>query len=305
VRRLLVPVMFATALQTACASRGEGPADAAPQEDLVPRGAIDQAAVRSSVLSFVAAYAAAPGDDGAALDRIVAGRELRRWVHWLVVQNHEVGIPLQGLPDVGWVGPAVVPQGPGQVRDLGLLGSVSFAPATGSDPGFDPFTRTLDGPVRCLRAPDGRWRVIGFTRDGVWIHDAFQVLHGVRVDAGPKLTIQIDSLEAYPTWQFNMRVTLRAGPDVTIPPSGATIVDDDDRPVADARTVTASLARVHAGRPAEGFLAFDALPDVTGLTLRLDLGSGGRTLQVEFPLEGLLEPVAAATDQASPSPEAG
>jgi hypothetical protein len=160
--------------------------------------------------------------------------------------------------------------------------------------------------MRLLRDPRGSWHVTDFIRDGIPMSITFQPLEDTSFRLARGVTITVDSVVAFPTWQFDLVVQVRSGTPIRLTPADATIVDADGHTVATAGAVTPSLARVLAGARVEGIVTFEARPDVGDLTLRLAFRSPTATDSLEVPIADLIQPVPVPTSTgSSPSPSAG
>ncbi len=134
----------------------------------------------------------------------------------------------------------------------------------------------------------------------------FQLVEGVDLAIGPRVRVALDSFVAAPTWQFNLVVTVEGGSPISLPTSGATLVDGAGDLVDEAGDVSQALSSIEPGAPSEGVVAFQGRSDATDLLLRLDLQTLASTPGaadvpvVEIPLEGVIQPLPLAV--ASPSP---
>jgi hypothetical protein len=290
-----------------CSPVTEGPSSTVARASLIPDAAIEQAAVRSAAIDFVDAYADAVSDGGTALHALVEGEVMTTWVHWLGVQNDELGVDLVGRPSIATVGPARIlpaPNGDPGFRVTTLEGRVRFEapPGTGTD--LEPFERVLDGDMRLHRQADGRWRVIDFTREGVPLSVALQIpKKPVRLTAGAGVSVTVDSLFAYPTWQFDLRIAVGERGPIELAPDGAVLVSGTGDVLASADAVSSSVRAIRSGTT-EGLVSFEPLDDVSDVSLRLTFGATPRPLVFEFPLEPILSPVIGpASAGSSPSAE--
>jgi hypothetical protein len=304
--RRFVLVCFATIVIGASCSTPTGPQRPARQDTLSGTEAVTQAAVRGAAIGFVDAYAGASQDDGDALRGSVTGTTLRRWVHWVVIQNREFPGSIVGsssITGVGTAAPVTIPDLPDAadiIREVILFAQVDLAATpTQGDP--VSLTRVLNGPMRLATDGGGNWRVTDFSRDGVPLSAVFQILEGVALRGSSGLTVVVDSFVAAPVWQFNLVVSTEGGPPVRLETSAATLVDRQGAQVAVAGEVTDSIREVGPGPPAEGIVTFEPRSSARGLFLRLEFTSAtGAGPVLEVPLQGVIDPIAVAP--ASPSP---
>jgi hypothetical protein len=288
----------------ACSPVTKGPSSPIARASLFPDFAIEQAAVRATALAFVDAYAHAAADDGAALRNLVEGDVMSTWVHWLGVQNDELGVELVGTPNIGSVGPevALIPaNGDPGVRSTNVEGSIRFEASQGASTDLEPFERTLDGEMVLHVQNDGRWRVVDFTRDGVPISAALQIPEKPAEQTMASASITVDSLFAYPTWQFDLRISAGNEGPIQLAPHGAELVGATGDVLARTRAVTSSVRTVRSGT-SEGLVEFAPLDDVADVSFRLTFDAAQGPLVFEFPLEPILSPIIGpASTRASPS----
>jgi hypothetical protein len=310
---LLVTIASVAVVAGGCSPVTEGPSSTVARTSLIPDAAIEQAAVRSAAIDFVDAYAAAASDDGATLQDLVEGEVMTTWVHWLGVQNDQLGVDLVGTPSISSVGPARIlpaPNGDPGFRVTTLEGRVRFEAPQGTGADLEPFERVLDGDMRLHRQADGRWRVIDFTREGVPLSVSLQIpKKPVRLTAGAGVSVTIDSLFAYPTWQLDLRIAVDDHGPIELVPHGAVLVSGTGGVLASADAVSSSVRAIRSGT-AEGLVSFEPLDDVADVSLRLTFDATPRPLVFEFPLEPILSPVigpasaegSPSADPATPSP---
>lgn len=289
----LVPLALAlTLLGVACTQGPAGPtAPASGAVDL--DDAVRAAGAREAARAFVEAYAAAPADDGAGLERLVGTPLLRRWAGWLQVQNEGFPGTIAGDPVGIQVGPAVpfevesVPGSSGILRQIDLRASIAFAFAPRDGDPFD-VVRSLDGPMRLIHGPGGAWTVVDFTRDGIPLTSQFEGVDGAHA-GDDTAQAEIAVFFAAPTWQFGLVIHTAVA--LRLAPEDLTLVDADGGIVATAGALTTQLARIPAGATVRGLAAFDARSGAQGLSLRLDLrGPRDRTVLL-IPLQGRIHPI--------------
>ncbi len=162
-------------------------------------------------------------------------------------------------------------------------------------------SRSLDGPMALLFDElRGTWNVLDFTRDGIPLSGAFEVVaKRARVSVGGT-DIAIDSFVSVPYWQFFLRVSSDHA--VRLASRDIGLIDADGARVSDARDVTSSLRRIAAGGSAEGIVTFPAQADADGLTLRMSLRGRGGAETFDFALTDLIHPVPVVTGSPSPTP---
>jgi hypothetical protein len=204
---------------------------------------------------------------------------------------------------VGTAAPVKIPDLPDAadvIREVILIAQVDLAATpTQGDP--LSLTRVLNGPMRLVTDGSGNWRVTDFSRDGLPLSAVFQVLDDVAIRGSSGLSVVVDSFVAAPVWQFNLVISAEGGPTVRLDASEATLINRQGTEVAVAGEVTDSIQEVGPGPPAEGIVTFEPRSSARGLFLRLAFTSAsGVDPVLEFPLQGVIEPIAVAP--ASPSP---
>jgi hypothetical protein len=200
------------------------------------------------------------------------------------------------------IGPAVpfevesVPGSAEILREVDLRASVtfSFEPRDG-----EPFTvaRSLDGPMRLIRASDGDWSVLDFTRDAIPLSGQFQVVEGADAANGTA-AVAVVVFFAAPIWQLGILV--QAVEAVSFTPEDVMLVAADGQAEA-AGAISTQLRHIRAGATVRGLVTFDARSDAEGLILRIAPdGSEGRAA-IEIPLTGRIRPVQIQAPAASPT----
>src|SRR2546422_1074146 len=172
-RRVLILVLPAALALSACAT-AVTPRRAVPYARLSPGDSLDQAGPRAAVADFLHAYASAPTDQGAGLEALAGSPWLTRWAHWLVVQDAVFPGSAKATAAVQDIGPAILsPQaeqwatsGIADAREIALRATVSYTYSPTQGQPLD-IRHVLDGPITVAPAPDGSWKVVDFTRDGV------------------------------------------------------------------------------------------------------------------------------------------
>ena len=304
--RLAAALLVVATSVVACSPSPTGPTAPAAPDQVTPDDAVKAAGARATAAAFVRAYASDTGADPRTLARLVDGKRLQRWVHWLGVQDREFPGTISGAVENDQIGPAApfelssVPGSGALLRDVDVQATVTFS--------FQPddgktitLSRSLDGPMRLLYDDvRGTWSVLDFTRDGIPLSQTFEIVAGSAEASERGIDVAIDSFVSVPYWQFFIRASSDRA--VTIAPRDAELLDAEGARVAVAREVTSSLRAIDAGAAAEGIVTFPAQASADGLTLRMTLrGSGGATV-FEFALGGLIHPVPLATGSPSPSP---
>jgi hypothetical protein len=273
---------------------------------VTPDDAVKAAGARATAAAFVRAYASDTGADPRTLARLVDGKRLQRWVHWLGVQDREFPGTISGSVENDQIGPAApfelssVPGSGALLRDVDVQATVTFS--------FQPdhgktitLPRSLDGPMRLLYDDArGTWGVLDFTRDGIPVSQTFEIVADTAKGSRVGTEVTLDSFVSVPYWQFFIRVSGDRA--VTIAPRDAELLDAHGARVAAAQDVTSSLRTIGPGATTEGIITFPAQASADGLTLRLTLRGPGGPALFEFPLGGLIHPVPLATGSPSPSP---
>jgi len=304
--RLAAALLVVATLVVACSASPAGPTAPAAPDQVTPDDAVKAAGARATAAAFVRAYASDTGADPRTLARLVDGKRLQRWVHWLGVQDREFPGTISGSVENDQIGPAApfelssVPGSGALLRDVDVQATVTFS--------FQPdhgktitLPRSLDGPMRLLYDDArGTWGVLDFTRDGIPVSQTFEIVADTAKGSRVGTEVTLDSFVSVPYWQFFIRVSGDRA--VTIAPRDAELLDADGARVAAAQDVTSSLRTIGPGAATEGIITFPAQASADGLTLRLTLRGPGGPALFEFPLGGLIHPVPLATGSPSPSP---
>ena len=302
-RRVVISVLVCAFVGSACGAAPAGPTNPASPDQVTPDDAVKSTGARMAAFAFVHAYATETGPNVSGLDAMVGTRRLHRWVHWLGVQNREFPGSIEGSvggEEVGAATPFSVSSVPGSasiLRQVDLRAAVTFRfePTAG-----DPVSveRSLDGPMRLVLDPgDGAWRVLDFTRDGIPVSAAFEIVKdATRTADGVRVTI--DAFLSAPYWEFFLVVSGDRPASLTT--MGTRLFASDGSRVV-AKTVTPSLRRVKANSTAEGIATFPPQPGAGGLTLSLTLATPRGRVTMSFPLGNLIHPIPLATGSPSPS----
>jgi len=303
----LVAALFVVVLATAACDRSpSGPSHPAAPDQVTPDDAVRATGARAAAAAFVRAYANDTGAHPRTLAELVDGHRLDRWVHWLGVQDREFPGTISGTIETNQIGPATpfeltsVPGSEALLRDVDVRATItfSFQPVDG-----DPITlsRSLDGPMRLLFDDQrGIWRVLDFTRDGIPLSQAFEVIANGATASRGGVGVAIDAFVSVPYWQFFLRLSSDRA--VALQPRDVELLDGDGGRVAVAREVTSSLRGIAAGRAVEGIVTFPAQASADGLTLRITLRGAGGAATFGFTLRDLIHPVPLATGSPSPVP---
>ena len=249
----------------AAACGGEERADAPHAlEQVLPAASLDVAAVRSTALAFVRAYADTASDEGLALSRLVLGASLSEWVRWLAVQNGQFdGVIRSRLSSVEVRGLQVASTERTDVAQVLLSASVTFQ--------YEPFgsapferTRVLDGPLTLVRTGVADWRVLDVTRDGLAISDGVRDLGDERVTADG-VTVELHSAFLFAAgWQFNVTIENATGESIRLEGVTLTTAAGTEDGIA-----TGPLLAIPRRTGAIGILAFPAGTDLTRPVLEL------------------------------------
>ena len=290
-RRLLVPVSLL--LLASCGPSLKGPARTDALEQISGASGLDIVSARQTALDFVQAYAHANDDGGVALLSVVDGPRLRAWAHWLGIQNGAFPGTLAATADVTslrFVGSANMAGLPSAQVDLGASLTFDYHPQ-----GADPFavTRRLDGPVTLLRVGEGDWRVIDATRDGQPMDAAIQLLKNVE-QTQKGVTVTVDSVFTFaPRWQFNVIVHNSSSAPIALDAAATAIyVKQPGGSYKPTRktAITPSLATIAPGATVEGLVSVPSQPSPSNRILEMPFALGGRLLQFEFALAGVVNP---------------
>lgn len=299
-------LLLIASIAAACSASPSGPTGPAAPDRVTPDDALKAAGARAVAAAFVRAYASDTDADPATLVALVAGDRLKRWVHWLGIQDREFPGSISGTVGADRIGPAAsfevasVPGSGAILREVDVSASVtfSFQPDAGDTISL---SRSLDGPMRLLFDEGvGTWGVLDFTRDGIPLSQAFEVVgKDGRMSAGG-VDLAIDAFVSVPYWQFFLRISSDRA--VRLAPKDAVLLDADDERVATAREVTSSLNAVGSSRDVEGIVTFPPQATADGLTVRMTFrGPGGDTV-LAIPLRGLIHPIPPVSGSPSPTP---
>jgi hypothetical protein len=276
----------------ACASEPQGPAAPLAAQQMGPGAGLDAAAARQAVVEFVEAYAAAPTEGSAALQRLVAGRELVSWTRWLDVQHRQFPGTIDATADVRDIRFVTMLEAE-EVRgaQVGLSASVTFAYAPEGDEPFE-LARVLDGLVTLLRLDNGDYLVLDLVRDGVPMSSGIHVFRGQSQRRGG-LEIVLDSLFMFaPSWQFNVIIRNTGNEPVTIDPEAAGLYVPGTAGAERLEgTISPSLAVIPPGAEVAGILGYEQQDSADERVLTLVFGTGLRSERFDFPLEGLVTEV--------------
>ena len=290
----------------ACSTSPAGPTGPAAPDQVTPDDATKAAGARAVAAAFVRAYASDTDADPRTLAALVDGDRLERWVHWLGIQDREFPGTISGTVETNTIGPAApfevasVPGSEALLREVAVQASItfSFQPDAG-----DTITlaRSLDGPMRLLFDDRrGTWSVLDFTRDGIPLSQAFEIVGMQGSTTGGGVDLGIDAFMSVPYWQFFLRVSSERA--ASLAPNDAELLDADGKRVAIAREVTSSLRSLPADRPVEGIVTFPAQASADGLTVRMTFRGPGGATALEIPLQDLIHPLGIVSGSPSPSP---
>jgi hypothetical protein len=154
----------------ACSSRSRG-VQIPPQGTESSTAGLETAAIRETVVEFLEAYARS-GKTVEPLQRLVAGPELRDWVHWLGVQNRH----LEAANGELQIRAVRILQVRGDVAAAALDATVTFTFVTerNDEPSIIP--RSFQSPVILTRREEpGSWAVVDLVRDGRSMTDSIIV----------------------------------------------------------------------------------------------------------------------------------
>ncbi len=306
-RQPLASALFVIALAAvACGSSPSGPSEPAAPDLVMPDDAVKATGARAVAAAFVRAYANDTGANPRTLTRLVDGDRLKRWVHWLGVQDREFPGTISGVVENSQIGPAVpfevtsVPGSEAFLREIDVRATITFS-FRPDDGDAIMLSRSLDGPMRLLFDEErGTWSVLDFTRDGIPLSRTFEIVAESAAVSRNGTGVAIDSFVSVPYWQFFLRMS--SDRTVGLAPRDAELLDADDGRVAVAREVTSSLRAIAAGPGVEGIVTFPAQATADGLTLRMTLRGRGGATSFNFNLGGMIHPIPLVTGSPSPSP---
>lgn len=303
--RLRSALLLVAITTVACGVSAVGPTDAVAPDQVTPDDAVKAAGARAVASAFVRAYATDTGPRPRALARLVDGARLRRWVHWLGVQDREFPGTISGAVENNEIGPAApfavtsVPGSEALLREVDVRATITFSFRPEGDDAIT-LSRSLDGPMRLIFDDQrGTWRVLDFTRDGIPLSRTFEIV-AKRAASGGSANVAIDSFVSVPYWQFFILVS--SDRPVGLAPRDVELVDANGKRTSVAREVTSSLRGIAVGPAVEGIVTFPAQSTADGLRLRMTLRGPGGATTIDFRLRGLIHPIPVITGSPSPSP---
>lgn len=286
-RSLALGIILAV-LPAGCASEPRGATAPHAIEQVLPAKALDIAAARVAARAFVGAYADAADDRGLALERLVVGQELTRWVRWLGIQNGQFEGEIAGdaeVREVRFLGVAL-----GDTYDVArirLRATVTFDYAP---EGGEAFTleRVLDGPMLLVRVGQEDWKVADVTREGAPLSQGIRDLGRERI-ASDGVAVVLDSVFVFAVGlQVNVTVENRTGGAIRL--VAVALVTDET--TADGRA-TLPLRVIPRATGAIGILSF-GVSDPSGARLELRYRTPSGTATLRIPLGDLIGDTAAA-----------
>jgi hypothetical protein len=299
-------LLFVMVVAVACSTSPSGPTGPAAPDQVTPNDAAKAAGARAVAAAFVRAYANDTDAYPRTLAALVDGDRLKRWVHWLGIQDREFPGTISGTVETNTIGPAApfevasVPGSDALLREVAVQASItfSFQPDAGDT---ITLSRSLDGPMRLLFDDRrGTWSVLDFTRDGIPLSQTFETVGKQGTAAGGGVDLAIDAFVSVPYWQFFLQVS--SDRTAHLASNDAVLLDADGEPVASAREVTSSLRSLPADRAVEGIVTFPAQAAADGLTVRMTFRGPGGVTSLEIPLQGLIHPLGIVSGSPSPSP---
>ena len=290
----------------ACSSSPSGPTGAVAPDQVTPDDATKAAGARAVAAAFVGAYASDTDANPRTLAALVDGDRLKRWVHWLGIQDREFPGTISGTVETDTIGPAApfevasVPGTEALLREVAVQASITFS-FQPDDGDTITLSRSLDGPMRLLF--DERretWSVLDFTRDGIPLSQAFEIVGAQGSTTGGGVGVAIDAFVSVPYWQFFLRVSSDRA--AHLASNDAVLLDADGKPVTSAREVTSSLRSLPADRTVEGVVTFPAQVAADGLTVRMTFRGARGVIALDIPLQDLIHPLGIVSGSPSPSP---
>ena len=168
--RRIALVLSVGLVLAACTSRSQE-LQIPPQGTAASTAGLETAAIRETVMEFLEAYARS-GDTVEPLQRLVAGPELRDWVHWLGVQNRHLEQATGELE----VRAVRILQVRGDVAAAALEATVTFTFVAERDDEEATIPRSFQSPVILTRRDEpGSWAVVDVVRDGRSMTDSITV----------------------------------------------------------------------------------------------------------------------------------
>jgi hypothetical protein len=190
-RRIPLALVLGIVL-AACTARSPG-TQIPPQGRASSTAGLETAAIRETVMDFLKAYARS-GETVEPLQQLVAGPELRDWVHWLGVQNRHLE---QASGDLEVRAVRTL-----QVRDdvaaAALDATVTFRFVADPDDEEAVIPRSFQSPVILTRREEpGSWAVVDVVRDGRSMTDSITIFE-------PPVSVRSDGLvvEAVSVYRF-------------------------------------------------------------------------------------------------------
>jgi hypothetical protein len=299
-------LLLVLTVAVACNTSPSGPTGPAAPDQVTPDDASKAAGARAVAAAFVRAYASDTGAEPRTLSALVDGDRLKRWVHWLGIQDREFPGTITGTVETNRIGPATpfevasVPGSDALLREVSVEASItfSFQPDAGDT---ITLSRSLDGPMRLLFDDRrGTWGVLDFTRDGIPLSQTFEDVGKQGRTSSGGVDLAIDAFVSIPYWQFFLRISSDRA--TGLASKDAVLLDADGKRVASAREVTSSLGSLPADRAVEGIVTFPAQAAADGLSLRMTFRGPGGVTAPQIRLQDLIHPLGIVSGSPSPSP---
>jgi hypothetical protein len=249
---------------------------------------LEAVAIRETVLEFLDAYARSR-ETVEPLRDVVAGPELRDWVHWLGVQNRNE-TPATGELEVQAVR---ILQVQDRVAAAAVDATIRFT-VLGKNGKEDMSVRSFQSPVILRSDAPGSWAVLDVERDGRSMTDSISLLDPPVAARGHGLAIEAVSVYRFTSGTFvNLRVRNAGGDPVRLDRERSALLVTGQQVRAQATTATLDGA-LPPDRLVQGAFLFPAVGPTAvpeGLLLRFHGDRG--PISLAFPAEAFA-PAAAA-----------
>jgi hypothetical protein len=248
---------------------------------------LEAVAIRETVLEFLDAYARSRQTVEPLRD-IVAGEELRDWVHWLEVQNRH-GTPATGELEVQAVRILAIQD---RVAAAAVDATIRFT-VVGEDGEEDTSVRSFQSPVILRSDAPGSWAVSDVERDGRSMTDSITLLEPPVTARRAGLAIEAVSVYRFTSGTFvNLRVRNSGRDPVRFDRERSALLVAGQQVRAQATTETLSGA-VPPDRGVQGAFLFPAVaPTAVPEGLLLRFHGDREPITLAFPVEAFAEGVA-------------
>jgi hypothetical protein len=196
-------LLLAVALSATSCSGSSGGDLPPPAGGSTTTAGLETVAIRETILEFLDAYALS-GETVQPLRRVVAGVEMRDWVHWVGVQNRHL-VEATGRVEVRALR---VLQVRDEVAAAAIDATITFTFVSGEGQDEAVIPRSFQSPmILARRDGPGSWAVINVVRDGRSMTDSITVLDPPIVARRRGVVVELVSVYRFTSGTVvNMRV---------------------------------------------------------------------------------------------------